>query len=87
MERIKSRLTTLGERKTSKHKYFWQSQAEEVSLYFGKPLYWLFHRFLPEEIMSQYQYMKETDNKNVGQLISHLQWNKKNGQGKTTGND
>lgn len=57
----------------SKHKFYWQSQAEELSTYYGKPLYWLFHKFPAEEIMAEYQYRKEKGDKDPQFFIRILQ--------------
>jgi len=67
----KDYIESLKSRK-SKHKFYWQSQAEEVSNHFGKPLYWLFRKFPSEEIMSEYKYQAEKGNKDANLFIRIL---------------
>ena len=65
-------------KRESKHKFHWQQQAEEISKYFSKPLYWLFYKFSHEDIISTYRFMEEKNDKNVQSLIKRLQWLKNN---------
>lgn len=60
-------------KRQSKHKYYWQEQAEQVSRHFGKPLYWLFHRFPVDWIMAEYQYQMEKGGKSAELFIRILQ--------------
>lgn len=63
--------------KESKHAYQWQAQAEEVTQYYGESLYWLFHKFHPDEIMAQYRWQKESGLKDSKKLVGKLMWLKK----------
>lgn len=73
-------ISKLNSRK-SKHKYLWQQDAETVSAYFGASLYWLFHKFHPDEIMAEYKWFKEKGDKDKGHFIAMLGWKKKKQQG------
>lgn len=45
-------------KKGPNHTANWQLLGEEVSNYFGKPLYWLFHKFPEDKIIDAYKYCK-----------------------------
>lgn len=45
-------------RKSPNHKHNWQLLGEEISIYFNKPLYWLFHRFPEDRIVDCYKFCK-----------------------------
>lgn len=77
----------LPEKKGPKHTHNWHLMAEEVSNYFGKPLYWLFHKFPDYEIMAVYKDQKERGEVNVQKLIAYLNaWKKRqSAQGETHG--
>ena len=62
---------------TTRHKYLWQEIAEEVSKYFGKPCYWLFHKYQEDWIITEYKWQKEHSMVDYGKLIRYLQWKKK----------
>lgn len=64
-------LESLKSRK-SKHKYEWQSKAEEVSAYYGVPLYWIFHKFPDYEIMEEFEYRKEKGDRDTQFFIRIL---------------
>lgn len=62
------------ETKQSKHKFYWQEQAEEVSLFFGKSLYWMFHKFPADAIYSEFKYRRDQNNRDIQGFVKAMQW-------------
>jgi hypothetical protein len=56
-------------KRTSKHKYLWQEKAEEVSNYFGQPLYWIFWKHSDWKIMQAYEICKEKGEKSLAYFL------------------
>lgn len=73
---LKSRLPKPEVKK--KFNYAWQVKADEVSTYFGKPLYWLFHKYYDWQVMNAYKVCKEKGITAVPYLLGILRNDSKN---------
>ncbi len=55
MESIKSKLQNKKFQKDERKIDSWKLQAEEMSKYFGEPLYWIFYRYPRQKIYESYR--------------------------------
>ena len=59
MEKLKINPNRFKNRKSPNHTANWQLLGQEVSEWFGKPLYWLFHRYEEARIMDCYKFCRQ----------------------------
>ncbi len=66
------KVITSRAKQSPNHKYSWQVTAQEISDYFGKPLFWLFHTYPEFDILNAYKWCKEKGISKSPILISLL---------------
>jgi hypothetical protein len=72
MKKLSFNLPKVQEQKTGGPTSQWEAHADEVSEYFGKPLYFLFHQYRDFQILEAFKVCQEKNIKTVGYFIGIL---------------